>query len=372
MSRGHDGAAPEPAGRPGAGRTDARAPGEKVTAVAPSNIAFVKYWGARDLEAGIPRNRTVSMTLRQCVSRCTLAPAPGADRDEVLRVGGDGATEAAPEPFAAPVRAHLDRLRRRAGREVPVRVATRNSFPSSAGLASSASGFAALTLAGARLLGLDLGAAALSRLARRSGSGSAARSMRGGYVEWPARPTRSDGDDVGDDREASLRGPARRLADPGHWELRDVVAIVDAAPKAVPSREGHRRAATSPHYGARLEEVGRRLRSVRSAIRSRDLEALGPVLEEEAVELHLVAMSSRPPIFYWSPGTLEVIEEVRRARREGTPAFFTIDAGPNVHVLCPPAVEPDVAARLERLGAVERVIRDGVGPGPRLDDGHLL
>lgn len=356
-----DGAAPDAAGRSAGERPAGGRTGEKVTAVAPANVAFVKYWGARDLEAGVPRNRTVSMTLRRCVSRCTLVPAPGADRDEVLRVSDGGEPEPAPEPFAAPVRAHLDRLRRRADRQIPMRVATRNTFPSSAGLASSASGFAALTLAGARLLGLDLGTGALSRLARRSGSGSAARSLMGGYVEWPAG-----------DRSTTLRGPARRLAGPGHWELRDVVAIVDAAPKPVPSREGHRRAATSPHFATRLGEVGRRLRSVRSAIRSRDLEALGPVLEEEAVELHLVAMSSRPPIFYWKPGTLEVLGEVRRAREEGVPAYFTIDAGPNVHVVCPPEAEADVVARLERLDAVDRVLRDGVGPGARLEDEHLL
>lgn len=357
-----------PPGTPGAG--------ERVTAVAPANIAFVKYWGAHDVDAGVPRNRTVSMTLRRCVSRCTVAAAGSPGRDEVLRATGDGELVPAPEGFAAPIRAHLGRLRRRAGREVSLRVATRNNFPASAGLASSASGFAALTLAVTRLLGLEDGPASLSRLARLSGSGSAARSTLGGYVEWPARNPGRDGrsgtEDGAPPPETEMRGPARQLAPPGHWDLRDVIAIVDTRPKAVPSREGHRRAPTSPHYATRLEEVARRLQAVRSAIRGRDLEALGPVLEEEAVELHLIAMSSRPPIFYWSPGTLEVVRAVRAMRDEGTPAFFTIDAGPNVHVLCRPDAEPDVAERLEPIPAVERVIRDGVGAGARLDDRHLL
>lgn len=351
MSRGH--------GSPGRVESS-RETGDRITVVAPSNIAFVKYWGARDLEAAVPMNRSISMTLRRCVSRCTLELRCPSVPDEIYLADEAGALKPAPDAFAVPVLRHLEQLRRRAGGGVSFRVGARNSFPSSVGLASSASGFAALTLAAARALELEEDPGALSGLARLSGSGSAARSVFGGYVEWPGGE--------GDDMEA----PARRLATSDHWDLRDVIAVVGTTPKEVSSREGHRRASTSPHYAARLEAIPRRLASVRAAVRARDLEALGPVLEEEAIELHLVAMSSRPPVFYWSPATLEVVDAVRGMREEGVGAYFTMDAGPNVHVLCLPGDEPEVASRLAGLAPVRRVIRDGVGEGPSVDAEHLL
>ena len=332
----------------------------KVTAVAPSNLAFVKYWGARDLERAIPRHPSVSMTLSRCCSRCTVETAT-ADGDEVLEVDEEGTPRPAAEGFAAPIRRHVERLRQRAGGGPSLRVATRNNFPTGAGLASSASGFAALTLAAARALGLTPSPEELSVWARSSGSGSAARSTLGGYVEWP---TPDDGD---------LEGPARQLAPSDHWDLRDVIALVDPGEKAVSSREGHARAGSSPHYRKRLQLVPDRLATVRAAIRDRDLDRLGPVLETEAVELHLVAMSSRPPIFYWSPGTLRVMEAVRVLRsEEGVAAYYSIDAGPNVHVVCPPESEERVVERMRELSPVEDVLRDRVGPGPRRDGEHLL
>lgn len=332
----------------------------KATAVAPSNLAFVKYWGARDVERAIPRHPSVSMTLDRCCSRCTVETTTEGE-DEVLIVGEDGSPRPAPEAFAEPVRRHVERLRREAGGGPAMRVATRNNFPTGAGLASSASGFAALTLAVARVLDLDLSPEELSVRARMSGSGSAARSIPGGYVEWPPS---DDGD---------LEGPARQIAPAEHWDLRNVIALVDSGEKEISSREGHERAGTSPHYRRRLQLVPERLSAVRGAIRDRDLPRLGPVLETEAVELHLVAMSSRPPIFYWSPGTLRVMEAVRALRSdEGIAAYFSIDAGPNVHVVCAPEEEERVVERMRELSPVEEVLRDRVGPGPRWAREHLL
>lgn len=335
----------------------------KATAVAPSNLALVKYWGARDLTRGVPRHPSISMTLSRCLSRCTVEATAdrGEGSDEVLARGPGGRMEPATPGFARPVLRHVGRLREEAGGGPRVRVAARNNFPTGAGLASSASGFAALTLAAARVFGLDLTAEELSVWARQSGSGSAARSVLGGYVQWPS----AEG--------GELEGPARQLAPPGHWDLRDVIALVDPGEKAVSSREGHRRAGSSPHYRRRLELVPDRLSEVRSALRRRDLAALGPVLERDAVELHLVAMSSRPPVFYWAPGTLRVMEAVRGLRaREGVAAYYTVDAGPNVHVVCSADDEERVASRLRELAPVQEVLRDSVGPGPRYDEEHLL
>lgn len=334
----------------------------KATARAPANIALIKYWGAEDVDEGLPLNRSLSMTLTRCVSLCTVEIRPESGEDEVFRVDGRGALSAADAPFAAPVLRHLERLRRWADRPGRFRVATRTGFPMGAGLASSASGFAALTLAAVRALGRDPEPAELSLLARRSGSGSAARSCFGGYVEWPAR----DGD------ELDSGAPARPVLPRDHWDLRDVIALVDRSPKKVSSREGHRRATTSAHFAARLAELPERLDAVRRALEERDFGALAPLVEAESVELHMIAMTSRPPIFYWSGGSVEVMDAVRGMREEGIRACFTMDAGPNVHVLCPAEDEEVVADRLSGLDAVDGVIRDRVGSGPELVPDHLF
>jgi diphosphomevalonate decarboxylase len=331
----------------------------KTTISAPANIAFIKYWGIRDLEQTLPANSSISMTLEQCLTLCTVE-AHGGEKDEVWIAEPDGGF-GLPEPeFSARIRRHLDTIRAWAGRDDRFRVATRNTFPSAAGLASSASGFAALTLAALGAIDRDdVAPEELSRLARRSGSGSAARSVYGGYVEWHAG---------GGDQDSY----AVQLAPEDHWELRDVIAVVEIGPKIVSSLDGHSRAVSSPYFPKRLELIADRLERVRQAIRDRDLSVLGPVLEEEAIDLHLIAMSSHPPIFYWSPGTLAVLRAVRELRQEGLAAWATMDAGANVHVICDADSEEEVAERLEDLPAVGFVIQDGVGSGPEAESQHLF
>ncbi|MEZ5332035.1 MAG: diphosphomevalonate decarboxylase [Thermoanaerobaculia bacterium] len=325
----------------------------RATAVAPANIALIKYWGTRVQGRPVPANASLSMTLDRCVSRCTVEPGEGGGHD-VRLVSLEGALTPAPEAFAAGVAAHLDRLLEWAGESMPLRVTTGNTFPTGAGLASSASGFAALALAFVAASGRRVTPADLSLLARMSGSGSAARSVFGGWVLWP-----EDADDPD--------GPAIQVATPDHWDLRDVIAVVDGSAKEVGSREGHLRASSSPHYARRLELLPDRLLRARSALAARDFEALTEVVEEEATELHLIAMSSRPPIFYWAPGTVEVLAAVRAVRRKGVRACATIDAGPNVHVLCPAEDESRVVAALESLAGVGYLIRDRVGAGPSVE-----
>src|SRR5262249_19571300 len=138
------------------------------------------------------------------------------------------------------------------------------------------------------------------------------------------------------------------------------------------SLEGHRRARTSPHFEERQRLLPERLAATRRAIADRDLDRLGPILEEEAIELHLIAMSSRPPIFYWKPGTLRGLESIRRLRRDGVPAWSTMDAGANVHVICAPQAEGPVVRALESLPEVTGVLLDGVGEGPRFETEHLF
>ncbi|NKB87770.1 MAG: diphosphomevalonate decarboxylase [Acidobacteria bacterium] len=329
---------------------------ECTYAVAP-NIAFIKYWGATDLDSALPRNASISMTMSECASTTSVRCLEPGQPDEIWLAGIDGLV-AAEGAFRDRALAHVERLREYAGVDHGLAVATRNNFPAAAGIASSASGFAALTVATLGALDKEVPAAELSVLARRSGSGSASRSVMGGYVQWP------DGEDA--------EGPAVQLAAADHWDLRDVVVLVQQDEKKVSSLDGHRRAPSSPHFERRQELLPDRLAAVRSAIDSRDLAILGPVIEEDAIELHLIAMSSRPPIFYWLPASLTVLAAVRRLRDRGVEAWATLDAGANVHVICAPAAEEAVVAEMENLDGVHGVLRDRVGSGPKRLDRSLF
>ncbi len=338
----------------------------KSTVRSPSNIAFIKYWGAKDLERAIPANPSLSMTLRTCYSRSTVEWLDEDGEHEVRwRAGKRKDFETAPPAFADRVRRHLDILRDWSGCGGRFRVATENSFPAAAGMASSASGFSALTLATLGALGREASSAEQSVLARRSGSGSAARSVIGGYVEWPA-------DDEATASAGDIQCYARQIAGADHWDLRNVIAVVERGAKSTSSLDGHRRARTSPYWPTRQRQLPDRLTAVREAIEARDLERLGTVVEAEAIDLHCVAMTSEPPIFYWRPATLAVLAAVRAMRRDGVAAYGTMDAGANVHVICSPQSESEVAARLGRLDVELSLIHDGVGAGPVVEDEDLF
>ncbi|MCY3972096.1 MAG: diphosphomevalonate decarboxylase [Acidobacteria bacterium] len=334
-----------------------REPGP-VTAEAPSNIAFIKYWGARDLEEPVPFNRSLSMTLDACRSVCSASPFGEGEEDEIWWLdkpaGGRPGRPAAPPPaFVERTKRHLDRLRDWSRRTAApysggFRIATYNTFPTAAGIASSASGFTALTLAATACMGFDLAPRRLSALSRSSGSGSAARSAWGGYVEWP------DGD----------ANAAVQILDERAWELCDLIAVVETGAKKVSSRDGHRRAESSPYFAPRLAALDGRLERVRAALHARDFKGLGDAVEEEGIDLHLIAMSSRPPVYYWTPGTIEVLAAVRCLRSDGVAAYATMDAGANVHVICQPADAEKVADRLEAQGSVKYVVRDRTGGPP--------
>ncbi|MFB7511644.1 diphosphomevalonate decarboxylase [Streptomyces sp. NPDC056144] len=327
-----------------------------VTAVAPANIALIKYWGVRDEAAVLPANPSLSMTLDTCVSRCTARRLDGGV-DEIWWRTADGETGPAPQPVADGIRRHLARLREPGG--PPLRIVTGNTFPTAAGIASSASGFTALTLAVTTLLdGRRPEPDRLSVLSRLSGSGSAARSAYGGYVRWPATPE-------------DPAGPAAQVAPADSFPLCDVIAVVDDRPKGTSSREGHRRALTSPYFARRLELLPERTAVVEQALRERDFTRLAEAVETEAVDLHLIAMSASPATFYWRPATLAVLAAVRALRDGGIDACATIDAGPNVHVLTTPERVDEVRRAVGAVPGVLRTLTDAAGDGPCLSDGHL-
>ncbi|MDQ7030755.1 MAG: diphosphomevalonate decarboxylase [Ardenticatenia bacterium] len=316
----------------------------RAQADAGANIAFIKYWGVRDEALNLPLNDSISMTLDAARTTTAVEFSPRL-ADDVLTINDKPASEAA----LRRVSRHLDLVRERAGVTWRARVRSRNTFPMGAGVASSAAAFAALTAAAAAALRLELDGAELSRLARR-GSGSAARSVYGGYVWWHA----------GTDDTSSF---AELLAPPEHWDVRDVVAVVATAEKAVSSAEGHRLAHTSPFLRARLAQTQRLLPCVREAVLRRELALLGPCIEADALAMHFVMMSSRPPLFYWAPETLALIKAVHLWREAGLAVYFTIDAGPNVHLICEAADVEQVIARVQALEYVREIIVAGPGPG---------
>lgn len=331
-----------------------------AAAVAPANIAFIKYWGVRDSALVLPFNGSISMNLDRCLTTTTVIFDSALAEDEVVLTLYGKAPQAAAGTQRSRVTAQLDRLRALAGVQTRARVVSENNFPSDAGIASSAAAFAALTVAGAAALGLALDEPALSRLARQSGSGSASRSVPDGFVEWhiPDGPF----DAARWDRESY----AESIAPPDYWALADVVAVVDTEAKKIGSAENHTLATTSPYFAVRLQEIGERLTATREAITRRDLALLGETIEADAVSMHAVCMTSRPPSFYWNAGTMQVIQAVRGWREQGLESYWTIDAGPNVHVICAEADRAEVERHLGELPLVQFTIANGVGPGARL------
>jgi diphosphomevalonate decarboxylase len=328
----------------------------RATIRAGSNIALLKYWGVADPDLNLPLNSSISITLADAYTTTTVAWDP-TGRQAADRLVLDGVEQTG--QAAARLVRHLERIRTLAGVDWRAQVVSASNFPMASGIASSASGFAALTVAGCRALGLELEAAQLSALARR-GSGSACRSLFGGFVLW----------DRGDGDETSI---ARQLFPPEHWDLYDVVAIVSRAAKAVSSEGGHRLAHTSPFSTARARWVEQALEVVREALLDRDLARLGPIIEQDALAMHGVMMTSVPSLLYWLPGTVEVMQAVRHWReRDGLPAYFTVDAGPNVHVICLAEAAPEVQARLDALPAVVETLVSRPGPGPLCSEDHLF
>jgi diphosphomevalonate decarboxylase len=319
--------------------------GSDTTARANVNVALVKYWGKRDATLNLPATGSISLTLDRLFVEASCAPTD--EKAEPCTIDG---VDAAGEEGAR-IRRFLDVVRAEAGSTARFRVTTRSEVPRGVGLASSAAAFAALALAGSRAAGLRLEPPALSALARR-GSGSAARSIFGGFVVWH-RGERADGRD----------SVAEQLLDPAAWDVRMVVAVTSTAPKAVSSREGMRRAAESPLYPAWVETAEHDLAGARAAIAARDLEALGLVAEHSALKMHAIGLAARPALLYWRGATVECIHRVWALRAEGVAGWVTIDAGPQVKVLCAPGDAERIAAALREVPGVERVLTCCPGRG---------
>jgi diphosphomevalonate decarboxylase len=322
-------------------------PALNATALANSNIAFIKYWGNREETLRLPANGSISMNLEGLETRTSVTFSGNGQKDS-LTINNKSITG----PGLKRVNDFLDLVRQMAGINACAEVESKSNFPAGAGIASSAAAFSALALAATKAAGLELGEADLSRLARR-GSGSACRSIPGGFVEWQVGTGEAD-------------SYAVSIAPPGHWDLADCIVVVSSEHKATGSTEGHALAGTSPLQFARVADTPRRLEICRNAILQRDFDAFAEIVELDSNMMHAVMMTSRPPLFYWQPSSLTVMQAVRSERAKGLPVCYTIDAGPNVHVITEKTQAEQVAALLRTLPDVTEVRIASVGGPARL------
>lgn len=320
---------------------------EPSSAVAHPNIAFIKYWGNIDSSLRLPANGSISMTLAALETKTTVEFSENLQSDHVV-INGD---EAKGQSYSR-VTQHLDRIRILSGLNMRAKVTSQSNFPLSIGLASSASGFAALTLAASKAAELELPLKDLSILARK-GSGSACRSIFGGFVEWYA--SKDDADSY-----------AEQIVDQTYWNLIDIITIVREEEKELSSTRGHAAAESSPLQNGRVQDAVRRLGECRRAILDRNFNKLALIVEADSNMMHSVMLTSNPPILYWEPATVTIMRNIVSWRREGLEVCYTIDAGPNVHCICTAESALDIEIRLRKLSGVKRILTSRVGGNARI------
>ncbi len=350
----------------------------KATATAPANIAFIKYWGKKDEDLRLPTNDSIAMNLSQAYTVTTVEFSEKYHRDEFIFISdvilGRTQSEAwrtTPESDSGQARMtkqnnkeeqrvikHLDRIREIANSKLFAKVMTQNSFPKSAGIASSSSGFAALTLAATGAFGLKLSEKELSILARL-GSGSACRSIPDGFVEWKSGKESDD-------------SYAYSLYKENYWDLKDIILVTSEEKKKIASAVGHENAPSSIFFKTRLENLHLRIKKLKESLQKKDIKMFGELIEQEATELHTIMMTQNPPLYYWNGATMDVIQRVLEWRRDGLTVYFTIDAGPNVHLICEAEEEKKVLSKIRQLNYVKNIIFNTPASGARIIGGHLF
>ncbi len=320
----------------------------RATAKAHTNIALIKYWGKRHEELILPTNSSLSVTLDGFYTETTVHFKEELKKD-VFTLNDQAITDIAYDR----VTNYLDLFRRYASKEnLYAEIHSINKVPTAAGFASSASGFAALAAATAKALQLDVSKQELSKFTRQ-GSGSACRSVYGGFVEWE-KGQMNDGSD----------SYAIQIAPQNHWDIRVAAVVLTAKEKDVSSRVGMKRTVdTSVFYEGWLESLPADLTAIKDGIAAKDFEKVGAIAEANCLKMHATTLGAVPPFTYWQDTTMTVMQTVQRLRKSGFPAYFTIDAGPNVKVLYLPEDEEEVLKKLRQTDGVTDVIVSKVGEG---------
>ncbi|GBC75202.1 Homoserine kinase [archaeon HR06] len=324
----------------------------KATAIAHPNIALIKYWGKLNRKLNLPANSSLALTI-QPLHTITTVEFSNNFSDYIIE------TEFKDSYAISRIISHLELIKKVAldkGLKVPkyAKVKSYNNFPMGTGLASSASGYAALTEAATSALGLNLTPKEKSIIASY-GSGSASRSIFGGYVIRRRGESHSE-----------------QLVDENYFIINDFIVIVDRERKKIGSSKGMVLSRNSPLYKARLDASEKNFLKMRRAIIEKDFDTMGSLAEEDCFLMHAIMITTKPPLLYWSPSTLKIIKEVIKWREEGLRVYFTIDAGPNVHILCLPKDSNKVEKKLKELEEVKEIIKAYPGSGSRLLEEHLF
>lgn len=307
-----------------------------------TNIALIKYWGKRDEKLFLPMNSSLSLTLDSFYTETSVSFEEATDKD-VFYLNETVQDEVATNKVSR----FLDLFRKEAGISTSALVKSTNFVPTAAGLASSASGMAALAGAANLASGLNLDKRTLSTFARR-GSGSATRSIYGGFVEWQ----------MGTNSEDSY---AVKIDD-ADWNIGMVTVIVNSQKKAVSSREGMKNTvATSPFYEGWLKATAIDLENIKTAISNKDFEQVGQITESNAMKMHATMLGANPPLSYWEPDSVRAMQAVRELRQSGIPCYFTMDAGPNVKVLCRLSDSQKIKQYLSNTFKLEQLMISGPG-----------
>ncbi|MBN2364603.1 MAG: diphosphomevalonate decarboxylase [Calditrichaeota bacterium] len=322
----------------------------KATACAHANIALIKYWGKREGNKNLPAVGSISITLREMTTVSTVSFRDELDTDVLILNNKEG-----DEGEQQRVSQFLDLIRKRADISLKAIVESRNNFPTGAGLASSASAFASLALAASTASGLSPDSSTLSEIARY-GSGSAARSIFGGFVEMK-KGGKADGSD----------SIALQLANENYWDIHVLIAITSEKKKEISSTYGMKLTAdTSPFYPAWVESSQQDLDEMKKAIACKDFSKLGDLSEFSCLKMHATALSAYPGLLYWNSTTIECIHAIRQMRKEGIPVYFTIDAGPQVKAICLPENIEHISSVLQAITGVKRIISTPLGPSVTL------
>lgn len=309
-----------------------------------TNIAFIKYWGKEDEALILPKNNSLSLTLDAFYTDTQVCFDKKLNKD-ILFIDGEEQDKKALKK----AQVILDLVRKEAGIHEFARIDSKNHVPTAAGLASSASGLAALAGAASLAAGLNLTKEELSRLARR-GSGSASRSIYGGFAEWQKGSSDID----------SFAIPI----DEADWDIGMIFIIVDDGRKEVSSTEGMRRVVeTSPYYDGWISSTKEDLIDMKSAIKKQDIVKVGEIAERSALKMHALNLSANPPFNYWSPESIEAMRMVSELRKQGYPVYLTMDAGPNVKLICKASQMEELMEKLLQTFHKEQLVMAKPGPG---------
>lgn len=324
----------------------------KCTAIAHANIAFIKYWGKKQDEYRIPYNDSLSLNISGAYTTTTVEVSPTYTEDVIGFIDAQSS-----ESEINRVKKQVDLIRSKAKKPFFAKVLTQNSIPKGIGAASSASGFAALTLAASAAFMLKLSEKELTKIARL-GSGSACRSIPDGFVLWHAGNSHDD-------------SYAQSLHPHTYWDICDILVVVDNTMKKVSTTDGMDGVTTSPFFQQRLVSLPQRLQQLKQSLEDKDFSIFGHILESESYNMHAVMLTQEPSLLYWQPATVAALLKVRELRTKGILAFATIDAGPNVHVICQAKDETIVLDAMSSVSHKQLLVNYPAGAARLISD-HLF